>query len=90
MKKLLRINQRTYLFDEDTDEQITLLDGDHLILFLVDDYNRLNDKLEKILSLYETQQKAMTNLIKVIKLNNEEIKRLERIVQNERKPKRNY
>ncbi len=76
MKKLLRINQRTYLFDEDTDEQITLLDGDHLILFLVDDYNRLNDKLEKILSLYESQQKAMTNLIKVIKLNNEEIKKI--------------
>lgn len=76
MKKLLRINQRTYLFDEDTDEQITLLDGDHLILFLVDDYNRLNDKLEKILSLYESQQKAMTNLIKVIKMNNEEIKKI--------------
>lgn len=76
MKKLLRINQRTYLFDEDTDEQITLLDGDHLILFLVDDYNKLNDKLEKILSLYESQQKAMTNLIKVIKLNNEEIKKI--------------
>lgn len=76
MKKLLRINQRTYLFDEDTDEQITLLDGDHLILFLVDDYNRLNDKLEKILTLYESQQKAMTNLIKVIKLNNEEIKKI--------------
>lgn len=76
MKKLLRINQRTYLFDEDTDEQITLLDGDHLILFLVDDYNRLNDKLEKILSLYESQQKAMANLIKVIKLNNEEIKKI--------------
>nr|DAK04630.1 MAG TPA: hypothetical protein [Caudoviricetes sp.] len=76
MKKLLRINQRTYLFNEDTDEQITLLDGDHLILFLVDDYNRLNDKLEKILSLYESQQKAMTNLIKVIKLNNEEIKKI--------------
>ena len=76
MKKLLRINQRTYLFDEDTDEQITLLDGEHLILFLVDDYNRLNDKLEKILSLYESQQKAMTNLIKVIKLNNEEIKKI--------------
>lgn len=76
MKKLLRINHRTYLFDEDTDEQITLLDGDHLILFLVDDYNRLNDKLEKILSLYESQQKAMTNLIKVIKLNNEEIKKI--------------
>ena len=47
MKKLLRINQRTYLFDEDTDEQITLLDGDHLIL-----------------------------LIKVIKMNNEEIKKI--------------
>lgn len=76
MKKLLRINQRTYLFDEDTEEKITLLDVDHLILFLVDDYNRLNDKLEKILSLYESQQNAMSNLIKVIKLNNEEIKKI--------------
>lgn len=76
MKKLLRINHKTYLFDDESETSISLLDGDHLVMFLIDDYNRLNEKLEKILSLYESQQKAMTNLIKVIKLNNEEIKKI--------------
>lgn len=76
MKKLLRINHKTYLFDDESETRISFLDGDHLVMFLIDDYNRLNEKLEKILSLYESQQKAMTNLIKVIKLNNEEIKKI--------------
>lgn len=80
MKKLIKINGRTYLFDEENSEQITLLDGDHLVLFLIDDYNKLNEKIEKLLSLYEVQQKAMQNLIKVIKLNNEKIKEMRKQV----------
>lgn len=80
MKKLIKINGRTYLFDEENSDKITLLDGDHLVLFLIDDYNKLNEKIEKLLSLYEVQQKAMQKLIKVIKLNNEKIKEIRKQV----------
>lgn len=83
MKKLLTINQKAYLFDDEKNEQITMLDGDHLILFLIDDYNRLNEKLEKILKLYESQTHVMENLIKVIKLNNEAVKKMRKDLTNE-------
>lgn len=83
MKKLLTINRKAYLFDDEKTEQITMLDGDHLILFLIEDYNRLNGKLEKILKLYESQTKVMENLIKVIKLNNEAVKKMRKELTSE-------
>lgn len=75
MNSIFKLNGRIYSFDEEQGE-VKILDGDKLVLFLIQDYNKLNERLDHILSLYETQMKALKTLIEVVKLNNEAVKKM--------------
>lgn len=75
MKTIFKLNGRIYSFDEENND-VKILDGDKLVLFLIQDYNKLNERLDHILSLYETQMKSLKTLIEVVKLNNEAVKKM--------------
>lgn len=74
MKTLIKINDHTYLYDDQSKEKIQVLDENHLILFILSDYNKINEKLEKVLTLYKEQNDNIMKLIEVVKLNNEAVR----------------
>lgn len=76
MKTIIKINDHTYLYDDQSKEKIQIMDQDHLILFILSDYNKINERLEKVLTLYKEQNDNIMKLIEVIKLNNEAVKKM--------------